>query len=77
MAATVRKFIEALQQFPPDMELVDRKMFAITEGGKAAYELNLKVRLVGIGQYKNEGLVLFVAYTDDLSEIAEVTKLGS
>jgi hypothetical protein len=75
MAATVKKLIEALQKFPPDMELVDRKMFAISEGGKEAYLLDLKVRLVGVGQYKEEGLVLFVAYTEDLAKIADIIKL--
>ena len=75
MAATVKKLIEALQQFPSDMTLVDRKMFAITKGMEDAYELDLKVRLVGVGTYKEEGLVLFVEYTDDLSKIADITKL--
>lgn len=75
MAATVKKLIEALQQFPSDMDLVDKKMFAITKGGKDVYSLDLKVRLVGVGEYKDEGLVLFVEYTDDLSKIADVTKL--
>lgn len=75
MASTIKKLIEALQQFPPDMDLVDKKMFAITKGGKDAYDLNLKVRLVGVGKYKEEGLVLFVEYTDDLSKISDITKL--
>lgn len=76
MAATVKKLIEALQQFPPEMELVDRKMFALTKGGADVYDLNLKCRLIGVGQYKEEGLVLFVEYTDDLSKISDITKLG-
>ena len=76
MAATVKKLIEALQQFPPDMPLVDRKMIAIAPGGEAVYDMNLKVRLVGIGQYREEGLVLFVAHSEDLRKIADITKVG-
>lgn len=75
MAAKVRDLIRVLKQFPPDMELVGGKMFAITEGGTDAYDLGLKIRLVGVAQYKNEGLVLLVGYTEDLSKIATIKKL--
>lgn len=75
MAAKVRDLIKALQQFPEDMELVDRKIFAITEGGKEVYDLNLKCRLIGIADYKEEGLVILMAYTEDLSKIADIKKL--
>jgi hypothetical protein len=76
MAATIEEFIKALQQFPPDTKLVDRKMFAITKGGTAVYDLNLKCRFVGIAQYRDEGLVILVEYTEDLNKIANVTKLA-
>ena len=77
MAAKVKDLIKALKQFPDDMELVDRKMFALTKGGADAYDLNLKVRLVGIGSYKDEGLVFIIEHNEEMSKIADITKISS